>query len=108
MIYELRIYTTVDGRLPDLLARFEHHTIGLWARHGIKPAGFWTTIVGRSAQQLTYLLVWTSLDDRQKKMRAFASDPNWLAVVAETERDGPLIVNVENSLLQPTTFSTFT
>jgi hypothetical protein len=108
MIYELRVYTTVDGRLADLLARFEQHTIGLWARHGIKQAGFWTTIVGPSAQQLTYMLVWTSLDDRQEIWRAFLADPDWLAVVAETERDGPLIVNVQNSFLEPTTFSSVT
>jgi len=31
-----------------------------------------------------------------------------LAVVAETERDGPLIVNVQNSFLEPTTFSSVT
>lgn len=41
MIYELRIYTTIPGRMPNLLARFENHTLKIWERHGIKQLGFW-------------------------------------------------------------------
>lgn len=40
-VYELRIYTTVPGRLPALLTRFENHTLKLWEKHGIKQVGFW-------------------------------------------------------------------
>ena len=40
-IYELRIYTTIPGRLPNLLARFENHTLRIWEKHGIKQLGFW-------------------------------------------------------------------
>ena len=36
MIYELRIYHCVAGRLPALLKRFETMTLGLWQRHGIR------------------------------------------------------------------------
>ncbi len=32
MIYELRIYTVVPGRMPNLLARFQDHTLGLWEK----------------------------------------------------------------------------
>jgi hypothetical protein len=32
MIYELRIYHCVTGRLPALLKRFETTTLGLWQR----------------------------------------------------------------------------
>ena len=48
MIYELRIYRTLPGRLPNLLARFQNHTLRIWAGHGIRQAGFWTTLVGES------------------------------------------------------------
>jgi hypothetical protein len=30
MIYELRIYRCMPGRLPALLARFQNHTLGIW------------------------------------------------------------------------------
>jgi len=41
MIYELRIYTTLPGRMPNLLSRFENHTLKIWEKHGIKQVGFW-------------------------------------------------------------------
>lgn len=41
MIYELRIYTTLPGRMPNLLSRFDNHTLRIWEKHGIKQVGFW-------------------------------------------------------------------
>ena len=42
MLYELRIYHCVPGRLPDLLKRFDTITLNIWKRHGIEQAGFWS------------------------------------------------------------------
>ncbi|MCX7309730.1 MAG: NIPSNAP family protein, partial [Afipia sp.] len=39
MIYEMRVYHCVSGRLPKLLKRFDEITLKLWAKHGIKQAG---------------------------------------------------------------------
>ena len=61
MIYETRVYRCLPGRLPALLNRFENVTLKLWEKHGIKQAGFFTTLVGESNQDLTYLLAWESL-----------------------------------------------
>ena len=36
MLYELRIYECVPGRLPDLLKRFDTITLKLWEKHGIQ------------------------------------------------------------------------
>src|SRR6266481_5395335 len=73
MIYELRIYRVMNGRMADLLARFEHHTLPIMARYGFLQVGFWTTIVGRSEQHLTYLLAWESLAQRQEQWDALAA-----------------------------------
>ena len=105
MIYELRIYRTLPGRLPNLLARFRDHTLRIWERHGIRQAGFWTTLVGESSYDLTYLLAWESLAEREKKWPAFMADPEWQKVRAESEKDGPINANVSNALLTPTDFS---
>lgn len=105
MIYELRVYRTNSGKLPDLLARFQNHTLKLWEKHGIRQAGFWTTLVGESNNDLTYLLAWESLAEREQKWAKFASDPEWLAVRAETEKNGAINFNVSNQLLVPTAFS---
>ena len=46
MLYELRIYECVPGKLPDLNKRFSTITLKIWEKHGIKQAGFWTTVIG--------------------------------------------------------------
>ena len=105
MIHELRLYHAMPGRLPDLLRRFETITLGLWARHGIRQAGFWTTLVGESSHRLTYLLEWHDLAERDTRWTAFQSDPEWIEKRAETERNGPIVYDISSSLLVPTGFS---
>ena len=105
MIYEQRIYKAVPGRLPALLNRFATITLKIWEKHGIKQAGFFTTLIGESNQELTYYLVWESLADRDKKWAAFQVDPEWISKRAETEKDGPIVANVAVQLLTPTAFS---
>src|SRR5260370_27596502 len=105
MIYELRVYHAVPGRLPDLLKRFDTITLKIWERHRIKQAGFWTVLAGESNQALYYLLQWESLADRETKWNAFQADPEWHSKRAETEKNGPIVAKVINSFLQPTSFS---
>ena len=105
MIYETRVYRCLPGRLPALIKRFETITLKLWEKHGIKQAGFFTTLVGESNQELTYILAWESLADREKKWGAFSTDPEWLAARAKTEEDGQIVGNIVNQLLVPTAFS---
>ena len=105
MIYEMRNYRCLPGRLPALLRRFEDHTLRLWERHGIKQAGFWTYAIGPSNNELVYLVAWESLADRERKWAAFMNDPEWIAARTASEADGPILANVANSFLQPTAFS---
>jgi hypothetical protein len=105
MIYEMRVYRCVPGRLPALLKRFDTITLKLWDKHGIKQAGFFTTLVGQSNQELTYFLAWDSLADRDKKWTAFQTDPDWISARAQTEADGQIVDNITSQLLTPTSFS---
>jgi len=105
MIYELRVYHCLPGRLPLLLKRFETTTLEIWQRHGIRQAGFWTVLVGESNQDVYYLLAWDSMAEREKKWNGFMADPEWIAKRAESERDGPIVGSITNAFLQPTAFS---
>jgi hypothetical protein len=105
MIYELRMYRAVPGRLPALLSRFQNHTLQIWEKLGIRQVGFWTTLIGESNQQLTYMLAWDSMAEREKRWGAFHDDLEWIAILAESERDGQLVQNISNELLAPTAFS---
>ena len=105
MIYEMRVYEAVPGRLPDIIKRFETKTLKIWEKHGIKQAGFFTTLFGEHSQHLTYFLAWESLADREKKWGAFMSDPAWISARSDSERDGLILANINSMILQPTAFS---
>lgn len=105
MIYEMRTYHCAPGKLPTLLDRFEKITLRIWDRFGIRQAGFWTTLIGESNQQLVYLLAWESLAEREEKWNAFMADPEWQQKRAETEAVGPILTHVTNQILAPTSFS---
>jgi hypothetical protein len=105
VIYEMRVYRCLPNRLPNLLRRFNDHTLKIWERHGIRQAGFWTTLVGESNNELTYLLAWESLAEREEKWTKFQADPEWQAARAESEKEAPILQNVSNQFLQPTSVS---
>ena len=105
MIYELRTYRCLPGRLPALLKRFEDITLGFWDRHGIRQAGFWTTEIGDSSHELVYLLAWESLAEREQKWTAFQADPDWIKQRAATEAPDRIVQDIKNQILRPTAFS---
>jgi hypothetical protein len=105
MIYEMRVYRCLPGRLPALLQRFENTTLKLWDKHGIRQAGFFTTLIGESNQELTYFLAWETLAERETKWTAFQSDPDWIAARAKTEESGQIVGNIVSQILAPTAFS---
>lgn len=105
MIYELRVYHCTPGSLAAVLKRFETDTLALFEKHGIRPAGFFNTMIGASHNDLTYLLAWESLAEREQKWAAFMSDPDWQRAFRETEANGALVAAIENQILRPTAFS---
>lgn len=105
MIYELRTYHAVPGRLPDLVKRFETTTLKLFEKHGIRAVGFWTTYIGASTNDFYYMLEWTDLAERQARWDAFSIDPEWVKARAESEAEGPLHTGITNQFLTPTSFS---
>ena len=98
MIYELRVYKAVPGQMPKLLARFRDKLLPIWERHGIRPIGFWTTLLGESSNELTYILPWESLADRETRWTAFQNDPAWHNVRDDSERDGPIVASISNQI----------
>jgi hypothetical protein len=105
MIYEFRVYRPVPGQMARLQARFRDQLLPIWEKHGIRPLGFWTTLVGESSEELTYILPWASLADRETRWTEFQNDPAWRRVRDDSERDGPIVANISNQILAPTSFS---
>jgi hypothetical protein len=105
MVHELRIYHCLPGRVGALQNRFRSKTLAIWKRHGIRQVGMWTVMVGESNHDFYYILAWDSLADRERKLKAFQADEEWIAVRSESERDGPIVASITNTLLEPTDYS---
>ena len=104
MLYELRVYDAMPGKLGALNDRFANHTTGFFKNHGIGMLGFWTAVIG-TGNQLTYILSFDNMGDREGKWAAFGADPGWHRARAESERDGTLVAGVQNSFMRLTPYS---
>lgn len=105
MLLEICVYRCLPGRLPALMKRFESSTIEMFKKHGFTAHGFFTTVIGESHQELTYMLRWASLEEREACWRTFHNDPEWIAVRTASEADGFIVANASNQILKPTAFS---
>ncbi len=104
--FELRIYTTHPGKLDALHARFRDHTIRIFKKHGMQIVGFWTPTEGEEANNtLVYMLAYPDADAREKAWKAFRDDPEWQKAYADSRKDGPIVMKVENKFLTPTDYS---
>jgi hypothetical protein len=104
MIYELRIYDTLPGKLPALNDRFANVTMDFFKKHGIQVVGFWTDEVGVS-NRLSYIVAFSDMAQRDQAWGAFRADLERAAAFAETEKDGPLVARIQNTILRPTSYS---
>ena len=104
MIYELRSYEVVPGRMPAMHARFQNHTIGIFRKHGIEVVGFWDVVIGTS-NVLHYILRFDDLGHRERAWATFLTDPDWQRVRAESEKDGPIVARIRTEIWRPTPYS---
>jgi hypothetical protein len=105
-LFELRTYHAAPGKMEALHARFRDHTNKLFVKHGMTLVGFWSPIDAKQAEQkLIYILAFPSKEAADKSWEAFRNDPEWKAVRAASEKDGPLVAQVESVFLKATDYS---
>ena len=105
-VYELRVYHTVDGKLPDLLARFRDHTDKLFARHGMISVAYWVpTDEPAKSNMLIYILQHPSRDAATANWKSFQDDPEWKAVREKSEAAGKIVEKVDSTFMSLTDFS---
>jgi hypothetical protein len=105
-VYELRIYTTLEGKLPALLARFRDHTIKIFEKHGMENVGYWVPAdPPKSQNTLYYILRHKSREAATASWAAFRNDPDWLKARKESEAAGKIVDRVESVFLSPADFS---
>ena len=109
-VFELRTYTTNEGKLDALNARFRDHTTKLFTKHGMTNLAYWTpTDANKGAgTKLIYILAHASKEAGLASFDAFRKDPDWTKAKTESEKDGPLTINpggVKSIYMQATDFS---
>jgi hypothetical protein len=105
-VFEMRTYTSPEGKLNDLLARFRNDTLRIFEKHGMENVGYWVpTDAPGAANTLVYILAHDSRDAAAKSWAAFREDPEWKAVAERTQANGPIVSNVQSVFLESTDFS---
>jgi hypothetical protein len=100
LIYEIRVYEAAEGRTDAMRRRFRDNVAShFFPRHGIELLGVFTAPVEDG--RLTYMTRFADEDARKKAWASFAADPEWAAVKASSEPDGPLLKNQIVSVLSP-------
>lgn len=106
-VYELRTYTTNEGKLDALHSRFRDHTVGLFKKHGMESLGYWVPTDGPEAEtSLIYVLRHASRAAAKESWKAFLSDPQWRDVYKQSESNGPILAQPpESQFMAATAYS---
>jgi hypothetical protein len=90
----MRTYTVHEGKMPDLIKRFQNHTRTLFSKHGIENVAYFLS-EEQPEKQLTFIIGYPSASERDIRWNNFANDPEWKAAAAASEANGPLVQKVD-------------
>ena len=109
-LFELRTYTTNEGKRADINKRFRDHTCDLFTKHGMSNLLYCDLMPDQKASDvtLTYLITHKSREAREASWDAFRKDPDWQAVFKASRVKGPILLKkggVKSTLLNPVDYS---
>jgi hypothetical protein len=102
-VFELRTYVALEGKLPNLLARFRDHTVKLFEKHGMQNIGYW--IPKDQPNTLIYIVAHKSQAAAKASWDAFRGDPVWVKARTESEANGKIVDKVTSVFMDPADFS---
>jgi hypothetical protein len=106
-IFELRTYQSQSFTARQKkAAMFNNGEIGIFQRLGMLPVFIGESVIGPHQPNITYMLSFDSLAEREKHWQAFSSDPEWKKLSAPPElKDAQIVANISNTILRPLPFS---
>jgi hypothetical protein len=106
MIFELRVYHVLPGKLNDLVARFRDHTDALFAQHGMKSVAYWMPLdEPQKSNTFIYILQHPSREAAAANWKSFQADPAWVSVKEKSEANGKLVEKIDSTFMELTDFS---
>jgi len=105
-VYELRIYHLNEGKQPGILERFRSKETAIFARLGMHGVGYWVPtdepLLGKT---IIYMLRHKSRAAATESWAKFGKDPEWVALKAESEKDGAFVKLHDVTFMKLTDFS---
>lgn len=106
-IFELRTYQSQSmPARQKKIAMFNNGEIATFQRLGMRPVFIGESVIGPHQPNITYMLSYDSLAEREKHWQAFGSDPEWKKLSAPAElKDSQIVANITNTIWRPLPFS---
>jgi hypothetical protein len=105
-VYELRIYHLNEGKQAPILDRFRTKETAIFARCGMHGVAYWVpTDEPLAGRTIIYLLRHKSRAAATESWAKFTADPEWVALKAETEKDGTFVKLHDVTFMKLTDFS---
>lgn len=104
-LYELRTYYASEGKMQDLMNRFQNHTLKFFYNYNMRLEGFWLPLGDNKENKLVYLLSYPSREARDKSWKEFMQDKEWISVMKNSAINGEIVAKVESIFLKTTDFS---
>lgn len=104
-LFELRVYHTVPGKVPELESRFRDTTSKLLAKHDLKVVGYWVP-EDTPAWDNTFIFIvaHSSREEAKKNWAAMMADPEFQEVI-NSEQANKLVEKMDRVYIRPTDFS---
>lgn len=106
MIHQLRIYEIFDENKQAFHDRFEEHAIRIMESYGFRFLSLWESSSG-DRTEFVYLLEWPDEETMTQAWDRFMADQEWKDIKKVTGAEhGRLVGEIEEKVLQPTSYST--
>jgi len=97
--FEIRKYYANEGKLPELIKRFEDHTLSLFEKSGMENIAYFLP-VENTDNSLTYILGYPNEKSRDRMWDKFGNDPEWQKAKKESEANGGLVKSVDQTFMK--------
>ena len=105
-IFELRTYEShsIKASKKKIEMFNEGGEIKIFLKTGLQPVFFGETLIGPKMPNLTYMLVFEDMADRDAKWKVFGADPDWKKLSSNPEYKDT-VSNITDIILRPTDYS---
>jgi len=105
-IFELRTYEShsIKAAKKKIEMFNEGGEIAIFKKTGLQPVFFGETLIGPQMPNLTYMLAFDNMADRDKKWGIFSGDPDWKKLRAD-DAYKDTVSNITDIILRPAPYS---